>query len=98
VRPALQGPGTKPIEPTDVAEKDQNGKNGGGGGPPEIDPIIKGLLDQSERLIGMGRYAQLLARLPRSGAQWPKAQRKLWLQLLEGSFDLIYTEKDEAAN
>ena len=27
---------------------------------------------------------------------WPKAQRKLWLQLLEGSFDLIY--KDEAAN
>jgi len=28
----------------------------------------------------------------------PKAQRKLWLQLLEGSFDLIYLDKDEAAN
>jgi hypothetical protein len=36
-----------------------------------------------------------LKRLPKSGAQWPKAQRKLWLQLLEGSFDLIYLDKDE---
>jgi len=25
-------------------------------------------------------------------------QRKLWLQLLEGSFDLIYADKEEAAN
>jgi len=25
-------------------------------------------------------------------------QRKLWLQLLEGSFDLIYVDKKEAAN
>jgi hypothetical protein len=23
---------------------------------------------------------------------WPKAQRKLWLQLLEGSFELIYKD------
>jgi hypothetical protein len=29
---------------------------------------------------------------------WPKAQRKLWLSLLEGSFDLIYLDKDEAAS
>jgi hypothetical protein len=35
----------------------------------EIDPIIAGLLK----------------RLPKSGDIWPKAQRKLWLQLLEGS-------------
>jgi hypothetical protein len=49
---------------------------------PDIDPIIAGLLK----------------RLPKSGADWPKTQRKLWLQLLEGSFDLIYTDKNEAAN
>ena len=41
--------------------------------------------------------AGLLKRLPKSGEKWPKAQRKLWLQLLEGSFDLIY-DNVEAAN
>jgi hypothetical protein len=57
--------------------------DGGGGGPPRIDPIIQGLL----------------SRLPRSGDVWPEADRKLWLQLLEGSFKLIYRDKqDEAAN
>jgi hypothetical protein len=29
---------------------------------------------------------------------WSKAQRKLWLQLLEGSFDLIYVDADGAAH
>jgi hypothetical protein len=28
---------------------------------------------------------------------WPEAERKLWLSLLEGSFKLIYKDK-EAAN
>jgi hypothetical protein len=37
-------------------------------------------------------------RYPKSGEIWPKAQRKLWLQLLEGSFELIYLDKQEAAN
>ena len=32
--------------------------------------------------------------LPTSGDVWPKDQRKLWLQLLEGSFDLIYKDRD----
>jgi hypothetical protein len=41
--------------------------------------------------------AGLLKRLPKSGEDWPKAHRKLWLQLLEGSFDLIYKD-GEAAN
>ena len=45
-----------------------------------------------------GIIAGLLKRLPKSGDIWPKAQRKLWLQLLEGSFDLIYEDKEEAAN
>ena len=58
-----------------------HGGGGGGGEPPSIDPIIAGLLK----------------RLPKSGEVWPEAERKLWLQLLEGSFKLIYKEK-EAAN
>lgn len=44
----------------------------------EIDPIIQGLL----------------ARLPKSGEVWPDVDRKLWLQLLEGSFKLIYKDAD----
>ena len=61
----------------------KNGGVGGNGGddkPPEIDPIIRGLL----------------ARLPKSGDVWPEAERTLWLELLKGSFKLIY--KDETAN
>lgn len=77
VRPA--GPGTKPVTPEaqqDPKREDERKTGGGGGDPPAIDPIIAGLLK----------------RLPVSGARWPKAQRKLWLSLLEGSFDLIYTD------
>jgi hypothetical protein len=48
------------------------------GRTPEIDPIIRGLL----------------ARLPKSGDVWSEADRKLWLNLLEGSFKLIYKDKD----
>jgi hypothetical protein len=85
VRPA--GPGTKPIEtpPAPKDEKDPNGgrkNNGGGNGggdQPEIDPIIRGLL----------------ARLPKSGDVWPEVDRTLWLELLKGSFKLIYKDKDE---
>ncbi|HEV7252666.1 MAG TPA: hypothetical protein VGN97_06160 [Mesorhizobium sp.] len=55
------------------------GGGGGGGLPPHLDPIIKGLID----------------RLPRPGTKWDKAKRKLWLQILENSFDLVY--EDDAA-
>lgn len=58
---------------------DKGGGSGGGGEPPAIDPIIQGLL----------------ARLPKAGEVWPKRQRKLWLQLIEGSFDLIYKDDDD---
>jgi hypothetical protein len=51
----------------------------GGGEPPKIDPIIQGLL----------------ARLPKSGEVWPEAERKLWLELLAGSFKLIYRDKPD---
>lgn len=52
------------------------GNGSGGGAPPDVDPIIRGLL----------------ARLPKSGEVWPVSDRKLWLQLLEGSFQLIYKD------
>jgi hypothetical protein len=65
-----------------VDDGKKRGRGGGGGNenPPDIDPIIEGLLK----------------RLPKSGDTWPEAERKLWLQLLEGSFKLIY--KDAASN
>jgi hypothetical protein len=69
-----------PIPPDSAEEEAQQdlkkGGNGGGGENTGVDPIIAGLLK----------------RLPKSGDKWPKAQRKLWLQLLEGSFDLIYDD------
>lgn len=78
VRPA--NPGTKPIEeqkpPVSERDSDSNRGGGGGGDPPVIDPIIAGLL----------------ARLPKSGEVWPERERALWLQLLEGSFKLIYKD------
>jgi hypothetical protein len=51
----------------------------GGDEPPAIDPIIAGLLK----------------RLPKSGDVWPESDRKLWLNLLEGSFKLIYKDKND---
>lgn len=42
-----------------------------------IDPIIKGLLQ----------------RLPAPGEVWPQAARKAWLNLLEGSFGIIYQDQ-----
>lgn len=84
VRPA--GPGTKPTEApkaTIEADKREPELGGGGGGePPAIDPIIAGLLK----------------RLPKTGDVWPDTERKLWLQLLEGSFKLIYKDRAELPN
>ncbi len=44
-------------------------------------------------LVGAGVKAA--QRLPKAGLVWPKSQRKLWLQLLESSFDLVYQEGRE---
>ena len=79
-------PGNGPQKDDDAsagAKKTGSRSEGGGGdgGGGEIDPIIRGLL----------------ARLPKSGDVWPETERKLWLQLLEGSFKLIYKDQ-EAAN
>lgn len=44
--------------------------------PSKVDPIIQGLL----------------ARLPETGAVWPVEKREIWLNLLKGSFELIYKD------
>lgn len=81
-RDRLVMPGFAPVAPREEEKADEadlgtGGGNGGGGGKqPPIDPIIAGLL----------------ARLPKSGEVWPEQERKLWLQLLEGSFKLIYKD------
>jgi hypothetical protein len=63
-------------KPAEEEPSNGGGGNGSGGKQPPIDPIIAGLL----------------ARLPKSGDVWAVADRKLWLQLLEGSFQLIYKD------
>ena len=63
-------------KPLEEEPANGGGGNGGGGKQPPIDPIIAGLL----------------ARLPKSGDVWPETDRKLWFQLLEGSFKLIYKD------
>ena len=62
-------------------EKEVKRLGGGGSEPPDIDPIILGLLE----------------RLPKPGDVWPETERKLWLELLSGSFKLIYRDKAETA-
>lgn len=66
------------VPPNPEKPSDSLTGNGGGGGgePPDVDPIIVGLL----------------ARLPKTGSEWPQAERKIWLDLLEGSFRLIYSD------
>jgi hypothetical protein len=85
VRPRMDSSGTGTVDVQRPAEapyetpqqKPAYGSgNGGPPPPPEIDPIIQGLIN----------------RLPHSGDKWPKAKRKLWLQILENSFDLVYED------
>lgn len=87
VRPKLEGAPAAPAAPeanekplrADGEPQNHRGNGFGGGGgdlPPDVDPIIRGLI----------------SRLPPAGAKWPKAKRKLWLQILENSFDLVYED------
>lgn len=90
VKPRMDSPQGAPIEaaptpaPTPPAspEPKRGGVGGGGYEPPDIDPIIRGLID----------------RLPPAGGRWSKSKRKLWLQILENSFDLVYEDDDEKAS
>jgi transcriptional regulator with XRE-family HTH domain len=56
--------------------------------PDEIGGIFKGVVGTDPMILG------LLSHLPTAGSVWPNADRKRWLQLLEGSFDLIYKENE----
>jgi hypothetical protein len=67
-------------KPRDDGKGSAGGGGKGGGDRPTIDPIIGGLL----------------ARLPKSGDVWPESERTLWLDLLKGSFKLIYKDKPDA--
>ena len=70
---------TDSADPPEIKDKKSEGDgNDNGGLPPNLDPIILGLL----------------SRLPKSGDVWPPGERKLWLDLLEGSFKLIYKEPE----
>ncbi|MGD9814652.1 MAG: hypothetical protein AB7Q23_14275 [Hyphomonadaceae bacterium] len=70
----LVAPGVQQGARQENKREDEKRGGGGGGGGDDVDPIIKGLL----------------ARLPPTGASWPASERKLWLDLLENSFKLIY--------
>ena len=77
-RDRLVQPGLKPNNKPETPPPGGGGNRSGSGGngPPTIDPIIGGLI----------------ARLPASGAEWPMSERKLWLQILESSFELVYKD------
>jgi hypothetical protein len=60
------------------------------GAVPRLDGLYLARRDQGRHRAGQLR----LARLPKSGDVWSEADRKLWLNLLEGSFKLIYKDKD----
>lgn len=77
--------GLQDVERNDRRGSGDGGGGGGGGGgqlPPNIDPIILGLIN----------------RLPKSGDSWPKAKRKLWLAILENSFDLVYEDHENGGD
>jgi hypothetical protein len=48
----------------------------------QLDPVIDALLEH----------------LPAPGDYWPSADRKLWLQMLELSFSLIYSDEEPDAH
>ena len=78
-------PGNRPDSERPQPPQDNKGGGGTGGGEgdgeKELDPIIRGLL----------------GRLPKPGDVWPEAERKLWLDLLAGSFKLIYKDALQTA-
>lgn len=89
-RDRLVKPGIKPAGGAESAGSEpktgggSGGAGGGGGGgsvPPSLDPIIQGLIN----------------RLPKAGDVWPKEERKLWLNILESSFELVYRDKAASA-
>lgn len=80
----LVRPGFVSPLPSDTHQQntDGGGGDGGGGNGPPLDPVIRGLID----------------KLPTPGSVWPAEKRKLWLTILENSFQLVYLEAPCQAN
>jgi hypothetical protein len=76
IKPSVEGVVEQPPAKEESKPKQSGGGGGDGGGGDQLDPIVVGLL----------------ARLPRPGAVWPEAARATWLDLLKGSFKLIYLD------
>ena len=69
----------EPMATTNNLPKKHDGVGDSSGEPPPtLDPIIKGLID----------------RLPKAGSVWPSEQRKLWLKILEDSFQLVFNDDE----
>jgi len=67
------------VAPAPAAERvTAHSGSANGAGDLQIDPIIHGLL----------------LRLPDSGEVWTETERKLWMEIIETSFKLIYKEPD----
>lgn len=84
-RDRLVKPGIKNREQAEVPPSEPpNGRGfgGGGEGTSRLDPIIQGLIN----------------RLPKVGDVWSKPERKLWLEILENSFELVYRDSDHPKN
>ena len=77
MKPGIAAKDEAALPPKNEHERDSGANGGGGGKQSPIDPIIQGLL----------------ARLPKSGEVCPESERNLWLDLLKGSFKLIYKDK-----
>ncbi len=77
--PADQAPPPRNDEQDGRSAGNSGSGSGGGELPPDIDPIIAGLI----------------SRLPKAGTVWAKDKRKLWLQILENSFDLVYEDEPQ---
>jgi hypothetical protein len=45
-----------------------------------------------KRAVAEKAAAEIRQKLMKAGDLWPTAERKLWLDLLEGSFKLIYKD------
>ena len=66
-----------------VVPEDKSGKQGLNGELlPDLDPIILGLIH----------------RLPATGDVWPMRHRKQWLELMAGTFNLVYEDEDGQNN
>jgi hypothetical protein len=87
VMPALKGdaPASRPLDTgtpgADAAGQGDRGSGQGGSG---------GNGGDGSGLTGDPLIDAMVKKLPKAGAQWPDAERKTWLKMIEMAFDLAY--------